>query len=140
MGDSELGPRITSLCTSIISVVATLFIFYIFLRLSGGKKKIHFAWKFVVFLCFSDFLWGFLHIGSFLVHEIDDEPKSNETICMIESITTTFSRLAIIFWTTGIALANYLITIKDFKQHAIANKEWVFTLLCYGLPALISIT
>ena len=130
MSEQYINIAIVATVTSFISLVATLLIVYIYVRYEQMRQNISF--RMIAFLCFADALWEVIHIISLYRLFTNDKPDSQ--LCTGLGMLTTFSRLAIISWTTAIAYAVFTNQVQGKQIDDLADQEGMLQLFCFLIP------
>ena len=93
----------------------------------------------MLLLSISDFL---NQIGDFILPpaaELEDKENVGPT-CIVQAVWSSFFDLVVICWTVAIAATLWLSVFKRVSVHVLEKRFWIFHLVCYGFPLIVSTT
>lgn len=116
---------------SCVSLLATSLILYIYAKYRPMRRNISF--RMIFYLCLSDAIWGADHLLT-IIRVLLKEGGPGSEACLFQNWITTYSRLAIIAWTTVIAYAVYLNQVKGRQIEELEDQEGLLQLVATIIP------
>ena len=129
--ERQLTIKIISFPLSVISILSTLFVFYLYF---GHRQLQIFPFRLVVYLQLSDFL---LSLSIIMISLENFEQASSQDFCATQAVLLNYGVLSTSIWTFLITLVMLLSLNCNIQM--LKHYEKYYVLVGFGLPLILTI-